>query len=80
MAKPSARRRKLFRQRVLDGATWEEIAAAFGISVSTAKKHYKEIRARLRERLITKGYTRPPPFDGKLTLLRPAENVLESHA
>lgn len=80
MAELSARRRKLFRRRVLDGATWEQIAAAFGISVSTAKNHYKEIRARLRERLITKGYTRPPPFDGKLTLLRPAENVLESHA
>ncbi|MEO7331914.1 MAG: sigma-70 family RNA polymerase sigma factor, partial [Minicystis sp.] len=79
MAELSPRRRKLFERRVLHGATWEDIAEAFGVSVSTSKNQYKEIRALLRESLTTKGYTRPPPIDGKLTLLRPAGSGLDSH-
>jgi RNA polymerase sigma factor (sigma-70 family) len=66
LGKLGPRRKRLFKKRVLDGWTWEEIASAFDVSVSTAKTHYKEIQGLLRESLLAKGYTRPPPLEGRL--------------
>jgi RNA polymerase sigma factor (sigma-70 family) len=78
MAELSPRGRKLFKKRVLDGSTWAEMASAFDVSASTAKTHYKEIQGLLRESLLTKGYTRPPPLEGRLTLVRSAANAPET--